>query len=95
VQVGPGEEALVLLAAKVLQELFQGRHPLRQPLLVFLGVFFLRDDGRQRPGEPRQYDRAAGEAAPPAEPARDRVHLLFEGVETGLQVVHGGSSSAV
>ena len=35
-QVGPGDEDLVLLAAKVLEELLQGGYPLRQPFLIFV-----------------------------------------------------------
>jgi hypothetical protein len=55
--------------------------------------YFLRGDGRQSPGQHRQHEQPPDQAPPPAEPTGDGVHLLFEGIETSLQVLHDGSSS--
>ena len=53
VQVGPGDDDLVALAAEMLEELLQGRHPLRQPLLVlsFSEASSCASAERQRPAE--------------------------------------------
>jgi hypothetical protein len=97
VQVGPSDANVVTFTAKVLEEGLQGGDALLQPFLLLLAScngILLRGTHRQGPGEHRQPEQTPGQAAPPAEPASDGVHLLFQGVETGLQLIHGGSSSA-
>jgi hypothetical protein len=76
------------------EELLQGGYALFQTFLV-IGLGIIRRDDRQRPGEHGQHHQPPGQAPPPAEPTIDSVHLLFQGFETGLQLVHGRSSSVI
>jgi hypothetical protein len=68
----------------MLQEPLQGGYALLQCLPVF-GI--LRGAHRQRPGEHRQYEQTAGQAAPLAQLPGQGVGVLLQGLHLGFEGV--------
>jgi hypothetical protein len=84
------------------EKLLRGRDTMLQAFVIFicLRVLLSREAQRQSSTEETKHHQAAGDTPPPAEPSGRRVRvlcqrldLLFEGIETGEQVIHGRGPS--